>query len=101
MKLSTGSTDFYWLPCRRLALVDQMMSRLHELSETGPVRAFLIPGEVAERSEQYGEAITEMRANPPSPEEIELVMNLRVQESGWTIEQTERLLHMVPGSYAP
>ena len=68
-------------------LVDQMMSRLHELSESGPVQAFLIPGEVAERSEQYGEAITEMRANPPSPEEIELVMNLRVQESGWTIEQ--------------
>ncbi len=68
-------------------LVDQMMSRLHELSETGPGQAFLISGEVAERSEQYGEAITEMRANPPSPEEIELVMNLRVQESGWTIEQ--------------
>ncbi len=68
-------------------LVDRMMSRLHDLSETGPGQAFLISGEVAERSEQYGEAITEMRANPPSPEEIELVMNLRVQESGWTIEQ--------------
>lgn len=70
-------------------LVEQMVARLLELSGAGPEQAFLISGEVAERSEQYGEAITEMKANPPSPEEIELAMNLRGQKSGWTMELRE------------
>ncbi len=70
-------------------LVDQMLTRLVELSGADLEQVLLISGEIAERSEQYGEAITEMKANPPSPEEIELAMNLRVLESGWTIESRE------------
>ena len=70
-------------------LVRQMMSRLSELGSSHPAQPLLISGEVAGRSEQYGEAITDMRSNPPSPEEIELVMNLRVQKTGWTMELRE------------
>ena len=70
-------------------LVEQMMARLSALTNSKPERTFLISSEVTSRSEQYGEAITEMRANPPSPEEIELVMNLRVLKTGWTMELHE------------
>ncbi len=70
-------------------LVERMMARLLELSGTDPEKTELITGEAAGRSEQYGEAITAMKANPPSPEGIELAMNLRGQKSGWTMALRE------------
>ncbi len=70
-------------------IVSQMMAQLTELSELETGQTILISSEVAGRSEQYGESIMEMMENPPSEEEIELAMNLRVQTSGWTMELRE------------
>ena len=64
----------------------KMLTRLTRLAERGPGQTALLSEEVTARSEQYGEAITEMRANPPSPEEIDLVLSLRTVRDGWTID---------------
>ncbi len=69
--------------------VPQMMAQLKELSESETGQTMLISTEVANRSEQYGEVIMQMKENPPSEEEIELAMNLRIQTSGWTMELRE------------
>jgi len=65
-------------------LVEQMMGQLLSVSGQRSSQTDLISDEIAQRSEQYGETINVMRGNPPSEEEIELVMNLRVLKSGWT-----------------
>ena len=72
-------------------IAETMLGHLRTLTARGTADAELLTEEVAERSEQYGEAITEMRANPPSPQEIDLVMNLRHVTTGWTTETRREL----------
>lgn len=72
-------------------IAEKMLSHLQTLITQGENEAQLLTEEVAGRSEQYGEAITEMRANPPSPQEIDLVMNLRNVTTGWTLESRREL----------
>ena len=67
-------------------IVDKMLMHLSTLSEVGPAVGLLLSEDVAERSEQYGGAITELRANPPGVEEIDLVMSLRNVQTGWTLD---------------
>jgi len=71
-------------------LVEQMMNQLATVSGQPSLETYLIAEDVSLRSEQYSEAINQMRENPPSPEEMELVMNLRIMEDGWTPELRER-----------
>jgi len=70
-------------------LVEQMMDQLTAMSGQPILDTYLIDEDVSLRSEQYGEAINQMRSNPPSLEEIELVMNLRILKDGWTPELRE------------
>ena len=71
-------------------LVAQMMDQLIAVSGQPSLETYLIAEDVSLRGEQYSEAINQMRENPPSLEEIELVMNLRVMKDGWTPELRER-----------
>ena len=68
-------------------IVGKMLAHLNSLGERGPEDVLLLDESVAERSEDYGEAITSMRANMPSAREIDLVMSLRVVPDGWTLEE--------------
>ena len=72
-------------------IASRMLSHLANLTAQAAQDAQLLTEEVASRSEQYGEAITEMRANPPSPQEIELVMSLRNVTTGWTLDTRREL----------
>ncbi len=63
-----------------------MLEHLGALMARGAQKTLLLDDEVAERSEQYGGAITDMRANMPSVQEIDVVMTLRNVRTGWTIE---------------
>ena len=49
----------------------------------------LLAEDITLRSEQYGEDITNMRANPPNAEEIDLALSLSQITAGWTVDQRE------------
>lgn len=72
-------------------IAEKMLAHLQSLTAQSTRETELLTAEVASRSEQYGEAIDDMRANPPSPQEIDLVMNLRNVTSGWTLEMRREL----------
>ncbi len=65
-------------------IVPAMLSHLASLD--GRSDMLLLSEEAAERSEDYGQAITGMRQNMPGPQEIDIVMTLRHVESGWTLK---------------
>mgnify|MGYP001590365947 CR=1 FL=1 len=79
---------------RLLAVLDApgiVGKMLSELAVYGSVETDdgLISDSVIVRSEQYGPTLSEMRANMPRPQEIDIVMSLRVVQSGWTLSQRE------------
>ncbi len=67
-------------------IVGLMLEHLGMLTARGPREMLLLEEDVAERSEQYGGAITDMRANMPGGQEIDVVMSLRHVRTGWTVE---------------
>ena len=67
-------------------IVGLMLDHLASLTARGPREGLLLEETVAERSEQYGGAITDMRANMPGVQEIDVVLSLRNMRTGWTIE---------------
>ncbi len=69
-------------------IVDKMLSVLDTYSEQTP-DLLLLADSVALRSEQYGPAITDLRANTPQPQEIDVVMSLRHVRTGWTLAERE------------
>ncbi len=67
-------------------IVGVMLDHLGMLTAHGPREMLLLEEDVAERSEQYGGAITDMRAKMPGAQEIDVVMSLRNVRTGWTME---------------
>jgi len=69
-------------------IVEKMLTTLAEYGASESSDA-LISDSVIVRSEQYGPILSDMRANMPKPQEIDVVMSLRVVRSGWTLAQRE------------
>ena len=67
-------------------VVALMLEHLVDVTEQEIQPTMLLEQEVAERSEQYGGAIVDMRANMPGTEEIDVVMSLRTVRTGWTMD---------------
>ena len=67
-------------------IVRRMVDHLGMLTARGPEKTLLLTDEVAGRSDQYGGAITDMRANMPAAQEIDVVMSLRNVRTGWEME---------------
>ncbi len=67
-------------------IAEKMVGRLATLSGHAASDVALIGERVAGRSEQYGQAITDMRTNMPQVQEIDIAMNLRHVQTGWTLE---------------
>lgn len=70
-------------------IVGKMLTLLATYSERAPDELLLLSDSVIMRSEQYGPAINDMRANRPQPQEIDVVMSLRHVRTGWTLAQRE------------
>ena len=70
-------------------IVGKMLSLLAEYSEKTPDDGVLLADSVILRSEEYGPTLTDMRANMPQPQEIEVVLSLSRISSGWTLAQRE------------
>ena len=68
-------------------VVAKMLLLLEVYSQEDPDSGVLIGESVTVRSEQYGPTISDMRANMPQPQEIDVVMSLRGVRTGWTLEQ--------------
>ena len=64
-----------------------MLQHLATLTSRGPRETLLLTEEITERSEQYGEAITEMRDNTPGAQEIDVVLSLSNVRTGWTLSE--------------
>ncbi len=73
-------------------ITSTMVAHLEALSERGPEAALLVKDAVAGRSDEYGGVITDMRANMPSAQEIDVAMNLRHVRTGWTLEERRSYL---------
>lgn len=71
-------------------VVGKMLAQLAALGDGGTESLRLLADSVAQRSDDYGGVITDMRTNAPQPQEIDVVMTLRHVESGWTLEQREQ-----------
>ena len=67
--------------------VGKMLDHLGTLTARGPEASLLLEPDVAERSEQYGGDITNMRANMPGAQEIDVVLSLRGISTGWSIDE--------------
>jgi len=67
-------------------IVERMLDHLATLSARGPRESLLLTEEVAGRSEQYGDAIIDMRENMPGMQEIDVVLSLSNVRTGWTLE---------------
>ena len=70
-------------------IVGKMLALLATYNEQTSDDMLLLADSVTLRSEQYGPAITDMRANRPQPQEIDVVMSLRHVRTGWTLAQRE------------
>jgi len=68
-------------------IVGRMLEELATYGEQEYDDDGLISDSVIVRSEQYGPILSEMRANMPQPQEIDVVMSLRGVRTGWTLEQ--------------
>ncbi|MDA0378841.1 MAG: heme-binding protein [Bacteroidetes bacterium] len=68
-------------------IVDQGLALLAAYGEDAPAHPLLLADSVLFRSKQYGPKISEMLANMPHPQAIDVVMSLRGIEAGWTLEQ--------------
>jgi putative heme-binding domain-containing protein len=68
------------------SIVGKMLSLLEQYSERAPDDGTLISDSVITRSEQYGPTLSDMRANMPQPQEIDVVLSLRGVRAGWTLE---------------
>jgi len=70
-------------------IVGKMLTHLATLTGKQEENVLLLADSVADRSDDYGQAITNMRANMPRAREIDVVMSLRHVRTGWTLQQRE------------
>ena len=70
-------------------VVEKMLFLLSAYGDDAPDHALMLTDSVLTRSEQYGPTIAEMLTNMPQPQEIDVAMNLRGVETGWTLEQRQ------------